>query len=77
MKVTRQCVGHVVGHPCDVVELGDVPMVTLMHAKEAEDVRRRAVSGVNAFTPESSCVEVVALADDASFTHVNGLDKGI
>ena len=77
MKVTRQCVGHMVGQPCGVVESGDVTMATLMHAKEAEDVRRRAVGGVNAFTLEASCVEVVALADDALFTHVNGLDEGV
>ena len=77
MKVTRKCVGHVVGQSCNVVESGDVSIIPLMHAEEADEVCRRGVGGGYAFALPERCVEVVALTDDGTFTHFKGLDEGL
>ena len=77
MEVAIQCVGHVVGLPYNVAKSGNVIMVTLMHAKEAEEVRQRGVGGGASFALPERCVEVVALYGDGTFTYVKGLDKGL
>ena len=52
-------------------------MIPLMHAEAAEEVRRWGVGDVAAFSLPERCVEVVALSNDGTFTHVKGLDEGL
>ena len=63
MKVTRKCVGHVVGQSCNVVKSRDVYLIPLMYTKEAEEVRRQGVGVGASFALPERYVEVVALVE--------------
>ena len=75
MEVPRQCVSDVIREAREVVEAGQVAMVPLVDAKQAEEVRgSRVRCGAALALPERG-VQVVASADRSALARVKGLDQ--
>jgi hypothetical protein len=77
VKISREGICNVVGEASNVVETRDVTVVTLVNAKQSEEISWRRVGSGAAFALPKSGVEVVALADNGAFARVKGLGDGL
>ena len=73
MKVAREGVLYPVGLPGDVVEAGNVAVIPLVEAEEAEEVGGDRVGRRVSFLLPECGVEIVAPTEDSAFPHVEGL----
>ena len=66
-----------IGKASNVVEPRDVTVVTLVNAKQSEEISWRRVGSGAAFALPKSGVEVVALTDDSALACVEGPGNGL